>query len=149
MQVRSAVLTLVSFSLEYWESADISEYSLRFSQLQCTVWQYSQLRRQFLMEVIMPKQHGLAVYEYVGLSWLTLMIITSADPYDACNYYLQSLRRQNIIPALYMFLIHVYVIEATSFIKRTMTNLHIAVEFYTHCSNKRHDYSAMDGYKCV
>lgn len=55
----------------------------------------------------------------------------------------------NIIPALYMSHIHVYVIEATSFIKRTMTSLHIAVEFYTHCSNKRHDCSAMDGYKCV
>lgn len=48
-----------------------------------------------------------------------------------------------------MFLIHVYVIEATSFIKRTMTSFHIAAEFYTRCSNKCHDYSTMDRYKCV
>jgi len=77
------------------------------------------------------------------------MIITNADPYDACNYYLQRLRHQNIITALYTFLIDVYVIEATSVIKRTMTSFHIAVEFYTYFSNKHNDYSAMDRYECV
>jgi len=77
MQVRSAVLTLVPISLEYLESADISEYSLRFSQLQYSIIYSAQ-------PAISYRSHNAKTARFGGLRIRRAVMIDHND-YNICG----------------------------------------------------------------